>query len=111
MHFRFYKRGTDGVLHHAHSGSSLGGGRMEIGFIVDGIPGGGVAQGDVIEVGGNFLTIDQIDPSPNLRDPSFIHYRYLPSFEDQDIQFGDGPWSLEMIARLRREARHSEDRT
>lgn len=109
MHFRFYRRGSDDVLHHAYSGEALGGGRTDIGFIVDGIPGGGVVQGDVLEVGGSFLMIDQIDPPSNLRDPSFVHYQYLPVFEDEAYQFGDGNWSPLMISRLRSEAWLSEE--
>ena len=91
--FHVFTRGSDDVLHHQCSGTSLGTGRRDVGFIVDGMP-FDVQPGDVIELGDSFLMIDCIEPSEGWRDPSFVEYHYLEPLEDHDHMFGDGPWSL-----------------
>ena len=103
LRFHVYRLGSDSILRHECSGTTLGTGRLDLGFIVDGMI-FEVVPGDVVELGENFLMIDGISPGATYRDPSFVEYHYLPFFEDHDHLFGDGPWSPMTIARLRREA-------
>jgi hypothetical protein len=102
--YHYHRLGEDRILRYACSGQSLGTGRLDLGFIVDGLSLFEAASGDVIEIGDYFVMLDGITGPQAFRDPSFVEYHYLPFFEDHDHLFGDGPWSPTMIARLRREA-------
>jgi hypothetical protein len=103
LRFYVYRLGSDNILRHECSGTALGTGRLDLGFIVDGMT-FEVVPGDVVELGENFLVIDGVSPGESYRDPSFVEYHYLPFSEDHDHIYGDGPWSHQTIARLRREA-------
>ena len=103
--YRVFKQ-IRGVLTYEASSGSLGSGPLEIGFITDAHS---LKPGDVIQVEGSFILVQEIDPAITFSDPPRVTYTYLPKWEDHDFQFSDGPWSLYMIARLCREAELCEE--
>ncbi len=76
----------------------MGDSPRDIALIVDGH---GMSVGDVIHIGGFWLSVEEINESRDLRDRPFeVEVRILPAHEDPDFLVGGEPWGLPIINRL-----------
>ena len=99
--YNVYKQ-EEGVLHYSASSRALGTGGRDLAFIVDGH---GLEAGDVIEMKNTFYLILSVEEEPaSPQEPPAVIYEFLPPCTDHNHMFKDGPWSPQMVARLRREA-------
>ena len=76
----------------------MGDSPRDIALIVDGH---GMSVGDVIYIGGFWLSVEEINESRDLRDRPFeVDVRILPVHEDPSFLVGGSLWSLQTINRL-----------